>query len=355
MTEVIEASVSEKANWENYLSEKSVLHHAYSWDWSTILSEIFGHSPHLLMAKRQDKVVGLCPLYHVKSLLFGQALISVPYLNAGGILADDENAHAALLQKISSLGRELGVRYTELRHVGPSEFLESKLPVRTHKVSMVLPLSKDPEQLFASFPPKLRSQIRRPSKAGYFAQVSGIHLSPEESVQAFFRVFSEHMRDLGTPTYPRLLYSLVQSAFQDRCRIITVWYENNPVAAGLTLRSPRSGETFGCEIPWASSLKRHQKDSPNMLLYWEAMKTACSDGCMSYDFGRSSPDSGTFRFKQQWGAKPVPLHWYYEVFKGEMPDVNPKNPKFEMMVSCWKRLPLPVANALGAWLSRSIP
>lgn len=361
MTEVFPAVEADEVDWERYLSARGIQHHAYSWKWGGIFSQVFGHTPKFLMAKRNSEVVGLCPLYLVQSLLFGTALISVPYLNAGGILADDEEAAETLRRAISQLGKESGVKYTELRHQQESPFLRERLPVRTHKLAMVLPMSKDPEQLFASFPPKLRSQIRRPSKAGFFAQVSGIHLSEEESARAFYKVFSEHMRDLGTPTYPKNLYSLVQKSFGERCRIITVWKEDLPVAAGLTLRSPvepaaDAGELpFGCEIPWASSLKRFQKDSPNMLLYWEAMKTACADRCGSFDFGRSSPDSGTFRFKQQWGASPVTLHWYYEIFRGEMPDVNPKNPKFEMMVRCWKKLPIPVANTLGAWLSRSIP
>ena len=109
------------------------------------------------------------------------------------------------------------------------------------------------------------------------------------------------------------------------------------------------------EIPWASALRRFSKQSPNMLLYWEAIKTACMDGYRVFDFGRSSPDSGPFRFKQQWGARPLELHWYYRIFDGCIPDVSPTNPKYTALVGCWKRLPLPVANMVGSWITRSLP
>ncbi len=367
MIEVVLANENHASSWEKFLTDSREPHHAFSWCWSRIIPEIFGHRPYMLMAVQgtgdSQTILGICPLYHVKSLLFGQALISVPYLNSGGILTCDEAARLALLSKVTELGKELGVRYVELRHVGQCEGFGSELPVRTHKVSMKLPLTSDPERLFSSFVPKLRSQIRRPSKAGLFAQASGIHLSNEESVSSFYSVFSEHMRDLGTPTYPKRLYALVQNQFRDRCRILTVWKGNEAVAAGLTIGAPwtdketveGASRISGTEIPWASSLRRWNKDSPNMLLYWEAMKTACIDGYGMYDFGRSSPDSGPYKFKAQWGAEPNKLHWYYRIFQGEMPDVNPNNPKYELMVRCWKHLPLPVANRLGAWLSKSIP
>ena len=109
------------------------------------------------------------------------------------------------------------------------------------------------------------------------------------------------------------------------------------------------------EIPWASSLMQFNQFRPNTLLYWHAIKAACEDGYATFDFGRSSYDSGTYRFKEQWGCKPLPLYWYYAGGEENVPDVNPKNPKFSALVQCWKRLPVPLANAIGPWITRSLP
>lgn len=368
MIDVTIATEQDAADWEEFLACSPKRHHALSWSWSKVLPEVFHHKAYMLIAREAGAVVGICPLYHVKSLLFGGSLISVPYLNSGGVITERADVSQAIVSRADELGKQLRTRYIEYRSAGADPHLEGRIPAaEKRRVTMVLPLSRDPEQLFSSFTPKLRSQIRRPSKAGYFAQVSGIHISEDESVKAFYRVFSEHMRDLGTPSYPRELYGKVQKQFGSRCRIVTVWKENEPVAAGLTIGSPkverRNAENGSsptsipttAEIPWASSLRRFHKDSPNMLLYWEAIKTACADGYDAYDFGRSAPDSGTFRFKQQWGAEPSELRWYYQIFSGSLPDVSPNNPKYELMVRCWKKLPLGVANTLGSWISRSIP
>lgn len=347
----------DEAAWERFLADRSVAHHAYAWSWKKVLPEVFGHRAYYLIAEERSdagavKVVGILPMFLLKSILFGRALISVPYLNAGGILADTAEIADLLRERAERVGRELDVDYIELRHREQFAPLEGRdgIACRSHKVSMVLPLPGTAEDLFDAFPPKLRSQIRRPSKSGVVAQLGGVDCSESAALKAFYTVFSEHMRDLGTPVYPRALFDSVREHFKDRHRTVTVWHEGKPVAAGITLR-----QGAGVEIPWASALKRVSKLSPNMLLYWAAIKTAIGDGATSFDFGRSSPDTGTYRFKEQWGPEPVPLHWYYTSVKKEIPDVNPKSPKYAAIVECWKRLPLGVANTVGPYLTRSLP
>ena len=380
MIEVITASEGDQGRWNCYLASKGIFHHAYYWPWREIFNQTFGHEPVHLIAQHADpdssgvrKVIGVLPLFFMKSVLFGKSLISVPYLNAGGIVADSAEAFGALLDRADDIARELEVEYVELRHREPLQFkpvssTTGELKVRSHKTAMVLPLPPDPEQLFASFPPKLRSQIRRPAKSGVYAEVSAENLDLQASLNAFYSVFSEHMRDLGTPVYPRKLFANTLAAFSRadgasnkgtavleetprfRTRVITVWHENRPVAGGIAL-------TVGeyTEIPWASALKRHNKLSPNMMLYWQTIKTAALDGARIFDFGRSSVGTGTYKFKEQWGAKPIPLHWYYSMHKGELPDVNPQSARFSLLSNCWRRLPLGIANTLGPWITKSLP
>ena len=359
MIRVTEADGGNQKEWESYLQQRCVDHHCFSWLWHDIWQDVFSLRSYYLLAYQNssaqtedqtNQVVGILPLVHMKSLLFGSALISVPYLNGGGILADTAEAHTALLDHARALGSKLDVKYIELRHRAPLLDRAGSLAVRSHKVSMLLDLPPSPEDLFHAFPPKLRSQIRRPGKSGIYAEVCSGAEEHSHALTAFYSVFAAHMRDLGTPVYPKKLFSSAVSRFAKRCHIITVWRDKRPVAAGITI-----GQGTSTEILWAASLRRYNRESPNMLLYWEAIKSSALNGYTVFDFGRSSYDTGTHHFKEQWGGKTLPLHWYYHLFKGELPDVSPDNPRYSFFVSCWKHFPLALTNRLGPFITRSLP
>ena len=93
-----------------------------------------------------------------------------------------------------------------------------------------------------------------------------------------------------------------------------------------------------------------------MLLYWEALKHAIEQGGRRFDFGRSTTDSGTYRFKRQWGAQPTQLYWHYWLPRSAaLPALNPDNPKYRLAIRLWQRLPLAVANRLGPRIVRYLP
>ncbi len=353
MIEITPAQEADASLWNSYLEQAQVNNHAFAWQWRAIISGAFGHQPYYLIARDMaagGKIAGVLPIFLVKSFLFGKAFISVPYLNAGGIIADSETAFTALRDKVQVLGRELGVDYIELRHRAAVSWPGHNLQERTHKVSMLLSLQNEAENVFSSFPPKLRSQIRRPTKSGMYAQTESEGADDSPALHRFYGVFAEHMRDLGTPVYPRTFFSLIKREFGSACRSFSVLFEGKVAAAGITI-----GFAKHTEMLCASALRKFNKHSPNMLLYWQAMKTACADGYQVFDFGRSSYDSTTYRFKAQWGASPLPLYWYYDVINGEIPDINPKSSKFSTLVECWKHMPLAAANLVGPWLTRSLP
>ena len=345
------AKDDDASNWSNFIEGCSPDNHSYSWHWKDIIQSSFKHKAYYFICKKDTEISAVCPLFFVNSPLFGRALISVPYLNGGGILATDNESYSTLLEEIKKLSIELNCKYVELRHRKPiDETLSKELVLRTHKVAMKLELMDNPEKLFSSFSAKLRSQIRRPQKAGLIAKTSGVDIELKESVDAFYKVFSKHMRDMGTPVYPKALFKETANKFSETSRIITVWDKNRPVACGLTVGS---GETV--EIPWASSLRSHNKVSANMLLYWRVIEQASLDGYKYFDFGRSTPNEGTYNFKKQWGAEPLQLNWYYALNSGEAPEVNPKSKKFALLVNTWKKLPLPISNLFGPVVTRWLP
>ncbi|MCC6933935.1 MAG: FemAB family PEP-CTERM system-associated protein [Deltaproteobacteria bacterium] len=333
--------------WQNYCQKKVVDNHAYYWPWRSIIRSIFSHKPCYLLALDSNLVVGIAPLFFVNSFLFGRALVSVPYLNAGGIIADNQEVSDLLISKCRELANSREVNYAELRQRTAINSSADNLILRQHKVAMLLPLSHDAEILFDSFPAKLRSQINRPIKEGVTVKVSQGYDS--QAIEDFYYIFCRNMRDLGIPVYPRALFAKTAELFAAQVLVVIAYQGERPVAAGFLI-----GAGKYLEILWASSLRSENYYSPNMLMYWEAIKAACQQGYEIFDFGRSSPDSGTFHFKQQWGAQPLTLNWQY-LGSSVLPEISNKNAKFSLLSKMWQKLPLPLANTLGSSLTKHLP
>ena len=220
------------------------------------------------------------------------------------------------------------------------------MKVKSSKVSMRLELPSDADGLWKSFSAKLRNQINRPIKEGMTVRIGGL-----EELPGFYEVFSVNMRDVGTPVYSRKFFEEALRTFPESTRICTVYHQHEAVASGFVV-----GFRDTLEIPWASSLRKANRLAPNMLLYWSVLKYACESGYRVFDFGRSSPDAGTYRFKEQWGARPLPLHWHYWLARdGELPEINPANPKYQMAINVWKRLPVSLTRLIGPSIVRNIP
>jgi FemAB-related protein (PEP-CTERM system-associated) len=246
-----------------------------------------------------------------------------------------------LIAEAVRIARQSRVSHIEFRQEIP---LGNGFPVRTSKVSMRLALHSSPEELWKGFPSKLRSQIRRPQKAGMTVRVGR-----EDELDSFYNVFSVCMRDLGTPVYPKYFFRILEhfpesawicSVYRGRCR-----WRRIPVAFKDRL-----------EIPWGASLRQYNHFSPNMLMYWSCLEFACKRGFRVFDFGRSTAGESTYRFKEQWGAVPHPMYWHYWIANnGTMPEINPHNPKYRFAIGTWKKLPVSLTNLLGPRIVRNIP
>ncbi|MEW6536451.1 MAG: FemAB family XrtA/PEP-CTERM system-associated protein [Candidatus Auribacterota bacterium] len=312
--------------------------------WRDVIQAAFGIMPYYIYAvDDKGSIAGVLPLFLSKSKLFGTFLTSIPFYNYGGILAKDQHAAQALLDKAESIALETGARHIELRHVGN---IMPDLPTKTHKVRMVMPLPSTPEELWEGFKSKLRSQIKRAQKEGMTVKIGSLDLLDD-----FYRVFCVNMRDLGTPVWTKKIFHNVLSSFPDQAFICVIYFEGNPAAAGFL-----HGYKGYMEIPSASSLRKYNRLSPNMLLYWSVLEYACSKGYKYFDFGRSSVDAGTYKFKEQWGSEPQTLHWQYWLADGEtLPEINPQNPKYRLLIGTWQKIPVWLANCIGPMVSRSLP
>ena len=313
-------------------------------EWKGIIEQSFGLNSFYLYAVTDDgEICGILPLIFSNSFLFGRFLTSVPFYNYGGILASDNETESALLDQAKTVAKRIRASHIEFRHCKASSL---QLQTKTHKVRMVLELPKDPETLWKGFKAKLRSQIKRAQREAMEVKFGGHDLTND-----FYTVFSINMRDLGTPVWTDEVFRRAIDTLPGQSKICVVYFDDKPVAAGFLV-----GFKEYLEIPSASSLRDYNRLSPNMLLYWSVLEYACREGYRYFDFGRSSPDSGTYKFKKQWGALPETLHWQYWLRDGEaLPEINPQNPKYAIMINTWQKLPLRLSKIIGPHISRHLP
>jgi FemAB-related protein (PEP-CTERM system-associated) len=333
------ASDNDAPEWDAFVDGHPCATGYHVWAWRGVFIRAFGHEPIYLIARQSGRIVGVLPLVFINSVVFGRTLTSLPFLNYGGVVAQSDAVAQQLIDNTSEIARQRRCRYVELRHVG-RRF--AQLPFRQHKVAMLLRLERG---MWERLDRKVRNQIRKAQKSDLTVEHGGGELLAD-----FYAVFARNMRDLGTPVYSPRLFEEVLEAFPDRARVHVVRSHGRPIAAGLTYRT---GATV--EVPWASSLREYNHLCPNHLLYWNVIETATGCGCEVLDFGRSTPGEGTFKFKEQWGAQPVALHWEYHLIEGTtLPNVGPTNAKYRLAIEMWKRLPLPLATRLGPRIVRGI-
>lgn len=342
MTITVERYAGTPAEWDAFVRSRPDWTHFHLAGWRDVIGEVFGHECVYLAARARDgALAGVLPLVRVKSMMFGHYLVSMPFLNYGGPLGSDA-AVAALVQEAVELARADGARLLELRSMHE---LPVPLPVSHRKLTVLLDLPPgDPDALWRGLGGKLRSQIRRPQKEGVTVRFG------RDQLDAFYEVFSHHMRDLGTPTQSRRFFAAILDRFGDDVWVGTASIGDRPIAVGCGFRWR---DEF--EMTWASSLLAWKRLAPNMLLYWTFMERASREGVATFNFGRCSPGSGTHAFKRQWGSRDVPLWWYQHVDGRARGTPSPDDAAYAWGPRLWKRLPARVATALGPSIVRGIP
>jgi serine/alanine adding enzyme len=328
-------------SWDEFVRRAEDATLAHPWAWKDVMEHAYGHPASYLAAVQGDEVRGVLPLVLVKSRLFGRHLVSMPFLDYGGLCTGRyRDAEQALLDHAIGLAEEQRA-VLQLRHV---QDRAPTLPRSLEKVTMHLELGEDEETLWKRLRPRRRTEIRKGTKLGVEVSIHG----GEEALSEFYTVLSTNMRDLGSPVHSRRFFAEVRTAFPEEARFIVARLGDVPIGTGLILLHRDT-----ISVPWSSSLRRFSSYRPNRALYWEAMRYGLQHGYRLFDFGRSSRGSGTFQFKLEWGAEPVQLHWHYHPEGSGPPDDSIQRHSWAVRV--WKRIPVGVANVIGPRVRRAIP
>jgi FemAB-related protein (PEP-CTERM system-associated) len=313
--------------------------------WERVIREAFGHSTHFAYAEQDGAMVGVLPLARMRTRLFGDLLASTPFCVYGGAVAAGSEAAEALATHAVALQRKLGVPCLEFRRREvPDGGWQTRPPLYFTFRKPIAITGDDAKDLAHNIPRKQRAEVRKAIRAGLTTVTDG-------DVDRLHRIYAESVRNLGSPVFPRRYFRLLADAFPHEHDVTTVLHEGRPVSSVLNFH-------FREEVlPYYGGGTREARGlAANELMYWEVMRRAGAErGATVFDFGRSKIDTGAFAFKKNWGFTPQELHYCYRLGPGAaVPDNNPNNPKYRLMIAAWKRLPLAVANLIGPRLVRGL-
>lgn len=307
------------------------------------ISAAFQHETEVLVAQHKGEIVGGLPLTLVKSRLFGCNLVSVPYFNYAGPLSPYTDVETELLSQAKKAMSEKGAEQLEVRTTRSGLASEGVL---SKKVSMILPLPSSDEALESQLSAKVRAQYKKALEASPEIKFGG-----KELLDDFYKVFATNMRDLGTPVYSKAWFRSLLDNSDLQTTLVICYLNDKPSACGFLL-----GHNDMLEIPWASTLRAANKANLNMWMYRQILCFAIEQGYQFFDFGRSTKNATTYRFKKQWGAQEVPHYWYYHRLDGEeVGGANPDNPKYRLMIAVWQKLPVWLTKLIGPPIVAQIP
>lgn len=308
--------------------------------WHEVITRAYGHPCYFLYVKSMGEIAGILPLVHNRSRLFGNALISTPFCIYGGVVANTPAIAEQLLAYARRLAKELKVDYLELRN----RECQQGMPVKHSHVLFGTELADDDDAILLGIKKKQRAVVRQSLALGLSHQI-------ETDISHFFRIYSESVRNLGTPVFPRRYFNILREVFAAESEILTVFDpQQRPVSSVLSFYyKDQVLPHYGGGTADARRLKS------NDYMYYQLMCHARRQGCDYFDFGRSKVDTGAYRYKKHWGMTPVPLHYQYDlVASTELPSVNANDPKYALFINLWKRLPLTASQWIGPMLSRSL-
>ncbi len=328
----------ENKAWDEYVSRCPEASHCHLSGWGRVIERSYGHRAFYLLARENGEIKGILPLISMRSLLRRRSLVSLPFLDDGGICTTDEQIRAQLYEAALRLCEEQKANVLDLRHRSANNL---DIPVHGSKVILSLALAEHPDTMWKRFDAKLRNQIRKAMKSGLTAAWSGL-----EGLSDFYEVFAANMRDLGSPVHSRQFFAAIFDEFPESAKLMLV-RKGQQIIGGAVCLSFRDTLI----VPWASSYREYFSLCPNNLLYWEMIRWGCEQGYRRFDFGRSSPQSGTYHFKKQWGTIEEPLHWQCLSRKqGRAVMLHADDTKYQWLIQTWSRLPLSLTKVVGPWV-----
>ncbi len=340
--EIKELSVGDESRWDAFVEAMPDATFFHRSGWKQVIEQAFGHKVYLLYAEAAGEIQGVFPLGHVKSMLFGNSLSSMPFCVYGGIVATNEAARLALESHAIEMAKSLNVDHLEIRN--QAEVHADWPAKRELYVTFKKEIDPDIEQNMKNIPRKQRAMVRK----GIKAELVSVW---DDNIDRFYDAYSQSVHALGTPVFSKRYFQLLKEVFADDCRVLTVLSNQGQLVASVMNFYFRDQVLpyYGGGTAEARAVKG------NDFMYWEVMRQSCEQGIKLFDYGRSKVGTGSYSFKKNWGFEPEPLHYEYVLVQAnEIPDINPLNPKYQMFINTWKKLPLSMTRMLGPHIVKNL-
>ena len=319
--------------------------------WRDLIARNFGYQPLYLYVEDGGEILGVLPLFLTRSLLLGRCLLSIPVGVYGGIVSENEEAAALLLEKARELAHRYQVSHLEIRgnpYGNDGAFFREEYPTFKRKdahVTFIREIDANEENNLAQIPRKQRRMIRQAQKFGLRSSMGDARL------RECYLVYAESLRNLGTPVYGYRYFQDLKRTFGDQCRVLVVEKQGKIIAGVLSFFYKDQVLPY-----YGGSLSEYRNLAPNDFMYWELMRFSAANGYRIFDFGRSKKDTGSFAFKRHWGFEPQPLPCFcYPVGTQEISDTAVLNSKLQWAIRLWRRLPLKVTMAIGPRIAPHLP
>ena len=326
--------------WDDFVNQSADGTFFHLSAWKQVIEQAFGHDCYYFYTETDGKMTGLLALTHINSRLFGNSLISNAFCVYGGVLTNDEKVRAELDKKACQLAEELGVDALEMRN------RVQQNPERPYKelyVTFRKELDEGVEKNMLAIPRKQRAMVRKGIKAGLVSVI-------DNDIERLYQAYSESVRNLGTPVFPKKYFKLLKEIFKEQCEVLTIEKDGQLIASVMNFYyKDEVLPYYGGGTEYARAVKG------NDFMYWEVMRRAVEKGIKVFDYGRSKMGTGSYSFKKNWGFEPKPLFYEFHLVKAtELPDINPLNPKYQIFIKTWKKLPLGLSQFIGPFLSKDL-
>jgi len=330
--------------WDAYVREHPQATFAHQYEWLQMVHRVYGGRPYYLAAWENGRLVGVLPLMLRRLIGAGRVLTSIPFSDEGGVCASSGEAEQALVSLAGQLARELGAEHVELRQMQPLHLPD--LACDKSRAILRMPLPAESEHLWQSLSVNMRKKVRRARRDGLTCQVGDAGF-----LRAFYGVYAQNMRDLGSPMHSLRFFEDLFEAFPEAAVAVHVKRGDQVAGAAVAIQF-RDVLTVLC----AHSLRALQKLFPNNLLYWKIFELAIERGCSLADFGRSPRGTGIYEFKKHWGMEECQLYRYILPVRGR-PHLTDMRDSLahRAFAFVWRRIPVGLAKTLGPPIFSRLP
>lgn len=335
------AGIDDAAKWDDYVLNhpNGTLFHLNAW--KNVIEKSFGHKSTYLTAENQGRIVGIFPIFEIKSILFGHSFISIPFAEIGGPLTNSKAIEQTLLKKASKIADSHNAQYLEIRNRNKIPYLKTKSLYYNFRKEIY----SDHDENLKAIPRKSRAMVRNAIKKSLVSE-TGHHFLLE-----FYKILALNYHRLGTPIFPKKYFKNFLSEYKENADILIVKTKEGKLAAAVLFFIYKDQM-----VPYyAGSDFTHRRLGPNDFMYWELMKMAVEKKCTIFDYGRSKEGTGSFSFKKHWGFKPEPLAYQYHLAKAdEIPNLSPANPKYQKKIQMWQKMPHTMTKLIGPFIASSL-